>query len=499
MGGDDEREPGAHARHRHARVVARRGGHLRQVGGAGHRHRHRHRAGPRRRRPAAHPRGLDGPVLADVPAASLSDDAPLYDRPRHAPARRPAGAPALAPPAAADCAADLLALLRSARWVYRQYDHQLFLNTVAGPGAMRRCSGWPDPGCPPSARGVAVTTDSNPRACALDPRAGTALVVAEGVANLACVGADAGRGGQLPQLRQPGAPRGDVAALGVHRRDGRGLPRPVAAGDRGQRQPLQRERRGRHRPDAGARRARPRRRGADAAARARRGRRATPSCCWARGRGGRVVPAGGDALGHRAPGPPQRRPCPAVDFDGARGVCAFVAGLVAVRWARRVLEPASAPSTTCRAAAWPWPWPRWRPPAGDRVRAGGGWTRPSCSPSCRRASWWPRPHPDRAVRPGRGRRGSRPPCSAGPEASGCASGTLVDIAVEALVEAYEERTWPVRWAIRDAARLCENGARGEGSVRCLRGLRARDRGWPTSPSTGSSPCSTGARSRPAWR
>ena len=54
--------------------------------------------------------GMDGPVLADVPAASLSDDAPLYDRPRHAPAhrdaeppdaahrlrRRPAGAAALA-------------------------------------------------------------------------------------------------------------------------------------------------------------------------------------------------------------------------------------------------------------------------------------------------------------------------------------------------------------------------------------------------------------------
>ena len=29
--------------------------------------------------------GIDGPVLADVPAASLSDDAPLYDRPRQAP------------------------------------------------------------------------------------------------------------------------------------------------------------------------------------------------------------------------------------------------------------------------------------------------------------------------------------------------------------------------------------------------------------------------------
>ena len=135
--------------------------------------------------------GMDGPVLADVPAASLSDDAPLYDRPRQAPAR-PATTPAPpAPPAPADCAGDLLALLRSPRWVYRQYDHQLFLNTVAGPGgdaALLRLAG---PGLPPSVRGVALTTDSNPRACALDPRAGTALVLAEGVANLACVGATA--------------------------------------------------------------------------------------------------------------------------------------------------------------------------------------------------------------------------------------------------------------------------------------------------------------------
>jgi phosphoribosylformylglycinamidine synthase subunit PurL len=131
--------------------------------------------------------GMDGPVLADVPAASLSDDAPLYDRPRQAPAR--AAATPLAPPAAAECAGDLLALLHSPRWVWRQYDHQLFLNTVAGPGADAALLRLAGPGLPASARGVALTTDSNPRACALDPRAGTALVLAEGVANLACVGA----------------------------------------------------------------------------------------------------------------------------------------------------------------------------------------------------------------------------------------------------------------------------------------------------------------------
>ena len=129
--------------------------------------------------------GMDGPVLADVPAASLSDDAPLYDRPRQAPERAAAAPPA--PPT--DCAGDVLALLRSPGWVYRQYDHQLFLNTVAGPGADAALLRLAGPGLPPSERGVALTTDSNPRACALDPRGGTALVLAEGVANVACVGA----------------------------------------------------------------------------------------------------------------------------------------------------------------------------------------------------------------------------------------------------------------------------------------------------------------------
>jgi phosphoribosylformylglycinamidine synthase len=136
--------------------------------------------------------GPEGPLLADVPAASLSEDAPLYRRPLAPPADPPAAGPDpgdLAPPA--DCGTDLLALVTDTSWVWHQYDHQLFRNTVVGPGgdaALLRLGG---PGLPESGRGVAVTTDSNPRWCALDPRAGTAHVVAEGVANLACVGARA--------------------------------------------------------------------------------------------------------------------------------------------------------------------------------------------------------------------------------------------------------------------------------------------------------------------
>ncbi|HUY43630.1 MAG TPA: phosphoribosylformylglycinamidine synthase subunit PurL, partial [Acidimicrobiales bacterium] len=136
--------------------------------------------------------GFDGEILAEVPAASLADEAPLYDRER----RRPANLDAVHADdpddePAGDVGEDLLDLLVDPAWVYRQYDTQLFLNTVVGPGrdaALLRLAG---PGLPASSRGIALSTDSNPRWCALDPRIGTALTLAEGVANLACVGASA--------------------------------------------------------------------------------------------------------------------------------------------------------------------------------------------------------------------------------------------------------------------------------------------------------------------
>ncbi len=133
-----------------------------------------------------------GAVLADVPARSLEDDAPRYERPRAAPpdleARRADSPAALAPPV--DCGADLVAMLAEVSWVSSQYDHQLFLNPVEGPGgdaAVLRLK-HPRTGAD-TGRGLAVTTDGNPRWCAVDPRHGTAMVVAESVLNLACVGA----------------------------------------------------------------------------------------------------------------------------------------------------------------------------------------------------------------------------------------------------------------------------------------------------------------------
>jgi phosphoribosylformylglycinamidine synthase II len=133
--------------------------------------------------------GADGEVLADVPAAALHDAAPKYDRPRRRRDRSHETDPAgLAAPA--DCGADLVALLADTRWVSEQYDHMLFLNTVVGPGGDATVLRLKHPVTGlDTGRALALTTDGNHRWCAIDPRAGTSLVVAEAVLNLACVGA----------------------------------------------------------------------------------------------------------------------------------------------------------------------------------------------------------------------------------------------------------------------------------------------------------------------
>ena len=138
--------------------------------------------------------GPDGEVLGEMPAAALHEDAPIYDRPRQEPADRAASLAdeaqdALDPPA--DAGADLLALIADTSWVSSQYDHQLYLNTVAGPGGDATVLRLKDPRTgEPTGKGLGITTDGNHRWCRLDPRSGTAAVVAESVMNLACVGAE---------------------------------------------------------------------------------------------------------------------------------------------------------------------------------------------------------------------------------------------------------------------------------------------------------------------
>ena len=139
-----------------------------------------------------------GEVLGDVPAASLEEDKPQYDRPRHPPAdraeRQADDAGLLFLPT--DCGPDLLALLADpsvadTTWVHRQYDSQLFLNTVVSPGADAAVLRLKAPGVPAAdgSKGIALSTDGNGRWCSLDPRRGTAMVVAEAALNVATAGA----------------------------------------------------------------------------------------------------------------------------------------------------------------------------------------------------------------------------------------------------------------------------------------------------------------------
>jgi phosphoribosylformylglycinamidine synthase II len=127
-----------------------------------------------------------GELVADVPARSLADDGPVYQRPRLDPPVPDGDAEV---PLDGDPAAAVLALAAdptcaSKRWVYEQYDRFVGHGTVAGPGsdaALVRVPG--------GTRALALSVDGNGRYAALDPEAGAALAVAEAARNVACTGA----------------------------------------------------------------------------------------------------------------------------------------------------------------------------------------------------------------------------------------------------------------------------------------------------------------------
>lgn len=135
----------------------------------------------------------DGDVLGDIPAAALHDQAPLYDRPIAAPAdldSRRADSPSADPAPTAEVLAGALAdMLADTSWVWSQYDHQLFLNTVVGPGSDAAVLRLRDPQDDhDTGRGLALTADGNHRWCATDPLIGTSWLVAEAATNVAMAG-----------------------------------------------------------------------------------------------------------------------------------------------------------------------------------------------------------------------------------------------------------------------------------------------------------------------
>jgi len=131
---------------------------------------------------------FEGRIVADLPAAPLSDRAPVYDRPRATPP--PAPPPRWREEAEpSEYGAALRQLLASPNiaqksWIWTQYDHMVQTNTVERPGgdaAVIRVKG--------TAKGIAMKSDVNPFFCQADPYRGGAIAVAEAARSVACVGA----------------------------------------------------------------------------------------------------------------------------------------------------------------------------------------------------------------------------------------------------------------------------------------------------------------------
>ncbi|MEO0454826.1 MAG: phosphoribosylformylglycinamidine synthase subunit PurL [Verrucomicrobiota bacterium] len=137
-----------------------------------------------------------GDVVADLPAAKLADDAPVYHREAKAPedlASRHDFDPTSLPEASRDSLHDdLLSLLSepslaSKRWVYRQYDHQVHKNTVMTPGADAAVIRVENEETG-KARFLSMCCDGNGRYCSLDPRRGAAIAIAESCRNITMTG-----------------------------------------------------------------------------------------------------------------------------------------------------------------------------------------------------------------------------------------------------------------------------------------------------------------------
>jgi len=130
-------------------------------------------------------------IAAEIPAKALAEEAPLYSREAKAPSssvaavydRRIEDLPKI------DNREALRQLLgdptiASKNWVYRQYDHTVRTGTVVKPGSdaavffVRYAN-----------KILAATTDCNSLYCALDPREGGKIAVAEAARNLTCSGA----------------------------------------------------------------------------------------------------------------------------------------------------------------------------------------------------------------------------------------------------------------------------------------------------------------------
>jgi len=131
-----------------------------------------------------------GKVVAEIPAKTIADEAPVYNRPYARPFYQDE-VQNLSPdlvPVPKDMNDVLEKLLGSPTiadktWVYRQYDHMVRTNTAVRPGS--------DAGVvlvKGTSKALAMSVDCNQRYCFLHPLAGGAIAVAESARNVVCSG-----------------------------------------------------------------------------------------------------------------------------------------------------------------------------------------------------------------------------------------------------------------------------------------------------------------------
>ena len=138
--------------------------------------------------------GYESTILADVPVGALGDG-PEYDRANIREealnARQKVDTGALLEEKFSsilnfnEITLSVLAqpTIASKSWIYSQYDHQLFLQTIVKPGAdasLIRIHG--------AKAGVGITVDGKGRWCALDAYHGAVAIAIEAISNLSCVG-----------------------------------------------------------------------------------------------------------------------------------------------------------------------------------------------------------------------------------------------------------------------------------------------------------------------
>ncbi len=132
----------------------------------------------------------NGVVVAEIPAKTIADEAPVYNRPYSRPAYQDTIQTLNIDlvPVPKDMNKVLENLLESPsladkNWIYRQYDHMVRTNTVVYPGSDAGVVRIKD-----TKKALAMSVDCNSRYCFLHPLVGGAAAVAESARNVVCSG-----------------------------------------------------------------------------------------------------------------------------------------------------------------------------------------------------------------------------------------------------------------------------------------------------------------------